>query len=139
MKHVTHLGTYGILLKNNEILLIEKSRGPYKGMLDLPGGKLEHGENVEEALAREILEETGIKAGDMKLIGNDTTVVSFEDDRGPISMYHVGLIYEVTKIDDSGLIQKMDEEDSLGASWYKLSDLDLVKLSPFARRVVSSL
>lgn len=39
-KH-THLGVYGVLMKNNQILLIKKSRGPHKGKWDLPGGTIE--------------------------------------------------------------------------------------------------
>lgn len=57
--HKIHLGVYGILQKDGEILVIKKARGPYVGMFDLPGGRMKFGETIQECLARECLEETG--------------------------------------------------------------------------------
>lgn len=52
MKEFRHLGVYGILIKNDKILLIRKGNGPYKGLLDLPGGTIEFDESPKEALER---------------------------------------------------------------------------------------
>jgi len=60
LKH-THIGAYGIALKNEQILLVKKQRGPYTKKWDLPGGGIEEGENSIEALIREFSEETGYK------------------------------------------------------------------------------
>lgn len=38
-----HVGVNRILIYDNRILLIKKSRGAYKGMFDLPGGGVENG------------------------------------------------------------------------------------------------
>jgi len=54
---------------NLEILLVQKSYGPMKGKLTFPGGFVDRGENLEKALRREILEETGIEIRKQKLIG----------------------------------------------------------------------
>lgn len=54
---------------NLEILLVQKSYGPMKGKLTFPGGFVDEGENLEKALRREILEETGIEIKKQKLIG----------------------------------------------------------------------
>jgi len=136
MKLTTHLGVYGVLEKDGRILLIKKSRGPYKGKLDLPGGKLEHGESVEKGLKREFIEETGVIVNSIEQINNLTTVAEFTDERGNISMFHVGLIYKVTDFDDSNLLKDMDDEDSLGAEWYTISKLRSDELSPFARDIL---
>ena len=60
VRHTHHLGVYALIFSEDqsEILLIEKSRGPYKGLYDLPGGSLEPGENLEQTLVREVKEET---------------------------------------------------------------------------------
>ena len=50
MLKTSHFGAYGIIIHKNKILLVKKSRGPYKGKYDLPGGKIEFGESIEEAL-----------------------------------------------------------------------------------------
>ena len=50
MKETRHLGVYGIVIHDNKILLVEKSRGAYTGKYDLPGGSIEHGEKPIETL-----------------------------------------------------------------------------------------
>ena len=48
MKQFKHLGSYGLILDNDNIVLIKKHGGPYNGKLDLPGGTIEFGETPEE-------------------------------------------------------------------------------------------
>ena len=43
--------------KDNKILIAERGYGEFKGMYEFPGGKIEPGENPEDALKRELLEE----------------------------------------------------------------------------------
>ena len=66
MKQLKHIGVYGLLLKDNKILLIKKCGGPYDGKLDLPGGTIEFNEDIEEALIREFKEEVGIDILDLQ-------------------------------------------------------------------------
>ena len=54
MKEHRHLGVYGLVVRDNKILLIKKVSGPYDGLLDLPGGSLEFGERPIETLKREL-------------------------------------------------------------------------------------
>ena len=44
----------------NRVLLVERARAPGAGLWTVPGGKLEHGETLVQAVAREVREETGL-------------------------------------------------------------------------------
>ncbi len=44
-----------------EVLLIKRGHYPYEGMWALPGGFMDMEETLEEAVARELKEETGLK------------------------------------------------------------------------------
>jgi 8-oxo-dGTP diphosphatase len=63
-----------------EILLVQRKEDPFKGMWALPGGFMAIQESLEEAARRELLEETGIRAGD--LIRFDTYDTPGRDPRG---------------------------------------------------------
>jgi 8-oxo-dGTP diphosphatase len=54
---------------NNKVLLIKRGTPVFRGYWALPGGKVEDGETVEEAMVREIREETGLTVEIVKKIG----------------------------------------------------------------------
>lgn len=53
----------------NRVLLVRRKYPPCKGQYALPGGFVEVGETVENACRRELMEETGVKAGKLQLLG----------------------------------------------------------------------
>jgi len=58
-----------VLDRENRVLLIRRRNAPFRGQYALPGGFVDVGETVEAACRRELLEETGVKAGRVTLVG----------------------------------------------------------------------
>ena len=55
------IGVGGICRYRNKILLVKIGYGPSEGKWILPGGLVEFGEKLSEAVEREVLEETGVQ------------------------------------------------------------------------------
>lgn len=54
------LGVGGVVIHNAKVLLIRRASEPLKGEWSVPGGLVELGEKLLDALKREVLEETGL-------------------------------------------------------------------------------
>ena len=62
------LGVGGVLWYNGKVLLVQRGYNPGKGMWTIPGGYVDQGESIGEAVIREIQEETGIQAKPLSII-----------------------------------------------------------------------
>ncbi|HET9320696.1 MAG TPA: NUDIX hydrolase, partial [Bryobacteraceae bacterium] len=62
------VGVGGVIIENGRTLLIRRGSEPLLGEWSIPGGMLELGETLEEGVAREILEETGLVVRVIELI-----------------------------------------------------------------------
>ena len=62
------VGIGGVIIDHDRTLLIRRGSEPLRGEWSIPGGKLELGETLEEGVARELLEETGIAVRVIELI-----------------------------------------------------------------------
>lgn len=59
----------GVIVEKRNVLLIKRGRDPYKGFWALPGGFVEYGETTEDAVKREVKEETGLDCDIVALTG----------------------------------------------------------------------
>lgn len=56
------LGVLAIVIRGDEVLLVQRKNDPDAGLWGFPGGRLEYGETLEQGACRELLEETGLTA-----------------------------------------------------------------------------
>ena len=142
MRKYTHLGAYGLIVDNNCIVLVKKAKGPYTGLLDLPGGTIEYGEKPYDTVIRELKEEVGVEVKDYELFDTDSVLYDYEHKGEKQVIHHIGVFYKINSY--NGKIKKdieLDEinNDSLGAEFYLLSNLKEEELSPIALMEIKKL
>ena len=123
-------GVYGIYVENGQLLVINKNGGPYINRFDLPGGSLEEGETLSEAMKREFLEETGLEIEIEESIG----VIDFKLPwlwREFTDVHHVAVFYSVKKVGgEISIPDQFEGQDSLGAVWISENKASLENASP---------
>lgn len=66
------VGVGAVVVDDERLLLVQRSAPPGQGLWAVPGGRVERGETLQEATAREVLEETGlvVEVGDVAWVGD---------------------------------------------------------------------
>ena len=83
------VGVGAIIVENERVLLVKRGHAPLLGEWSIPGGVLELGEALEEAVVRETLEETGLRVETAGLLGVYDRVLRDADER---TLYHYVLV-----------------------------------------------
>ena len=63
------LAASAVIFRDAKILLVRRARDPGRGRYSLPGGRVEWGETLQQALHREVAEETGLTIAIIGLAG----------------------------------------------------------------------
>lgn len=126
------LGVGALVFDADRVLLVERGKPPLVGYWSLPGGCVETGERLEDALIREVFEETGLH------VTADSMAIVFErimPDEAGLCEYHYVLIDFYCSV-QSGQLQAGD--DSKRAEWIPLSALPDLQLTAGTREVIES-
>ncbi len=124
--------TVGAIIFNpdNKILLCKSHKWNNKYVI--PGGHIELGEKMEEALKREILEETGLEIYDIKLISLKESVFS--------DTFHKGkhfIFIDYTCRTNSYEVTLNDEAEEY--EWVDLREIDNYELGGFVKSLLMEL
>jgi len=63
------LGVGAVVVRDDALLMVKRAHEPGRGLWSLPGGRVEHGEHLSAAVAREVREETGLEVEVGDLLG----------------------------------------------------------------------
>src|SRR5215813_4650357 len=69
------------IIRDGKVLVVRRARAPANGVFSLPGGVVETGETLHEAVAREVLEETGLTIEPVALAGYRETIIRDGDNQ----------------------------------------------------------
>lgn len=116
--------------RRGPILLVERGGHPLKGYWSLPGGLVETGEKLEDALRREILEETGLRIEPVSRFEIFERIMLDAQGRAE---YHYVLADYVCKV-VGGALRAGDDVSRV--EWVRRSELDNYRITEGTREVI---
>jgi ADP-ribose pyrophosphatase YjhB (NUDIX family) len=117
------VGVGAILFRRDRVLMAQRGKDPLKGWWSLPGGALETGESLKEAVCREVLEETGLEVSPAGVFEIFERII--RDDRG-VPEYHYVLIDYICKV-TGGKLCPGDDVDQV--EWVRRADLPKLQIT----------
>lgn len=79
------------IIRDADVLLVRRAQAPASGRWTLPGGGVEIGETLEEAVQREVMEETGLAIAPLGLAGHREFIL--RDDNGRTARHFIILAF----------------------------------------------
>ncbi len=113
------LGVTALVVDGDDLLLIQRGTEPYAGTWALPGGGVEAGETLAEAVTRELWEETGLEGACGELVGIREVI---GDD------HHFVLLVHRVHLPERGVVVAGD--DARAARWVPVGDVAEQHLVP---------
>jgi 8-oxo-dGTP diphosphatase len=120
-----------VLKPPHEVLLVRRGQAPMLGAWGLPGGAQELGETAEAAARRELLEETGLSVGELRLAGNVDSIE--RDPEGRIRFHYT--ILDFAAVWTGGDPRALS--DAAAVTWADMRALDRYDLWSEAHRIIA--
>jgi 8-oxo-dGTP diphosphatase len=117
------LGVGALIFDGGRILLVERGREPLKGYWSLPGGVVETGERLQDAVRREVREETGLEVEVVELLEVFERIM--RDDAG-LAEYHFVLMDYVCR-PVGGVLCASD--DASRVAWFGPDEIEGLKIT----------
>lgn len=127
------LGVGAFVVRDDEILLVQRDQEPGKGEWAIPGGRVHPGESLRAAAEREIFEETGVTIE----VGEFAWQFEYirHNDSGELQYHYVVLDFHARYL--SGETQAGD--DATDARWVRFDELGTMNLSDLTRWALDEL
>ncbi len=106
-----------IINEEHELLVVRRKNEPAKGTLDLPGGFVDMYETGEEGVAREVKEETGLDATEVRYLFSIPNLYLYSG-----FMVHTLDMFYTVKVKDLSHVEAMD--DAAAYYWIALDKLN---------------
>ncbi len=126
------LGVGALIFNRDQVLLVERGKPPLQGCWSLPGGCVETGERLEDAVIREVFEETGLR------VTADSIATVFErimPGASGVCEYHYVLVDFYCTIQGGEL---RPGDDSKSVQWFDIDALAGVRMTEGTREVIEA-
>lgn len=124
------LGVSAAIWRDDKVLLVKRGKQPLKDYWSLPGGLVHTGEQLENAVIREVFEETGVTASFAGIA--DTTEIIHPDDQGIIAHHYVILAFAARWV--SG--EAVAGDDAAAVRWTHPDQLSALLLTDGTDRTI---
>jgi 8-oxo-dGTP diphosphatase len=118
------VGVGAIILDGDKILLEKRKNDPSKGKWAVPGGLVDLGEGVEEAVVREVKEETGLDVYEPRLV--DVVDYISLGEKGAV-MYHYVIVDYIVTVKGGKPKAASDAADLKWVSFNEVEEYDLTE------------
>ena len=125
------VGVGAVILDGERVLLVRRAHAPLKGEWSLPGGAVELGETLEAAVAREVLEETGLEVDVGPVVEVLDRIHRAPDGRVE---YHFVIVDYLCSVRAGRVAHG---SDASAVEWAAVADLSPYKLTDKAAAVIS--
>jgi 8-oxo-dGTP diphosphatase len=115
------------------VLLVRRGTEPLKGEWSLPGGAVDLGERLQQGIAREVLEETGLQVQPIEVAGVIDRI--FVDPAGKFQ-YHYVLIDYLCRVNGGELLAGSDAQD---VRWFTVDQLEELRLERYTDELIRKL
>ena len=126
-EYITHPGAVAILalLDNGNLVMERQFRyAPRQEFIEIPAGKIDHGEDILTTAQRELLEETGYVAREWTHLTSAWPCIGFADERMEYFLAR-GLTHQERKLDDGEFLEVIELSLQEAMEWVrrgKISD-----------------
>lgn len=127
------VGVGGVVIHRKRVLLVRRKREPLKGQWSIPGGLVELGEELHQAVRRELKEETGLEVEPLEIMAVFDRIMGAAGGSARVRYHFVIVDYACRRI--RGRISPAS--DVVDARWVRRKDLPQYRLTSLASAVIS--